>query len=143
MASLPSCTWPCCPPGDLLSTSSCSPCLLLLAVSLPFFGACSYSTTHLFILLIYSFICPHHSIPVELQLYSRPLLDAGDPVITRYTVSALFVVHSLGETEGRRLVTSIHKICFHLVINGEKQINCLPQEAPPAETFPWEITARL
>lgn len=41
------------------------------------------------LLFIYSFICPHHSIPVELQLHSRPLLDAWDPLITRYTVPAL------------------------------------------------------
>lgn len=102
----------------------------------PSSGACSYSTAYLFILLIYSFICPHHSILTELRLHSRPLLDAGDPVITRYTVPALCGVHSLGEIEGKRLVTSIPKICFHLVINGEKQISCLPQEAPPTETFP-------
>ena len=88
------------------------------------------------LLLIYSFIYPHHSIPIERQLHSRPLLDTWDPLITRYTVPALFGIHSLGEIEGRRLVTSIPKICFHLVINGEKQISCLPQEAPPTETFP-------
>ena len=94
------------------------------------------------LLLIYSFYSFIHSFVciiqylLSSQIHSRPLLDAGDPVITRYTVPALCGVHSLGEIEGKRLVTSIPKICFHLVINGEKQISCLPQEAPPTETFP-------
>lgn len=38
-----------------------------------------------------------HMILAELLLHARPLLDAGDPVLTRYPVPVLFRVHSLGD----------------------------------------------